>query len=140
MTSVDLPTENINMDDFANKTVSTKPYSVGHFDPKYKPPHPKDDSNISQGKTPEDYNARGCIFCGSLKHWDRDCKYKNTSSLRNVRSLLVDACSSEELLEEVEYEKCYNESIRDSNSETEEVNNEEYDLSNDHETSEESDF
>lgn len=40
------------------------------------PKFPKDDLNVTKrGKTPEEKGARGCIHCGSRKHWDKECKY-----------------------------------------------------------------
>ena len=39
------------------------------------PSFPKDDKNVSKGKTPEEKGARPCRHCGSAKHWDQDCKY-----------------------------------------------------------------
>ena len=82
-------------------------YSIGSTNTP-RPSHPKDDSNVSKPKTPADYNARGCIFCGSIMHWDRDCKYNKDKSSRIARAMFVDTdCSQEDILAEFEYEKCY---------------------------------
>ena len=88
---------------------STRTYAVGATNPP-KPQHPKDDANISKPKTPADYKARGCIFCGSRMHWDRDCKYNKDKAMRSARTMFVDSCSDEDILAELEYEKCYEDS------------------------------
>lgn len=40
-----------------------------------KPQFPKDDSNVSKGKTPESVGVRPCRYCGSGRHWDKECKF-----------------------------------------------------------------
>lgn len=55
-----------------------------------KPPFPRDDSVRSKGKTPEDKGARPCRHCGSLKHWDPDCKHAR-SGMRQARANLASA-------------------------------------------------
>ncbi|KDR72018.1 hypothetical protein GALMADRAFT_74250, partial [Galerina marginata CBS 339.88] len=46
------------------------------------PPFPKDDSNVSPRGTPEEKGGRPCRHCGSLKHWDPDCKYSKRGEKR----------------------------------------------------------
>lgn len=100
--------------DFKGKNVRT--YAVGVIDPNRKPAFPKDDSNVSKGRTPEDYGARGCFFCGSTKHWDRDCKHHTGKSIPKARTLFVDG-SPDELMAEAEYEQCYMDSLESSDNE-----------------------
>ena len=41
-------------------------------------------------------------------HWDRDCKYNKDKQVRTARTMFVDTdCSSEDIMAELEYEKCY---------------------------------
>ena len=94
------------------KSKGSRTYAVGIIDPNRKPAHPKDDSNVSKGKTPEDYGARGCLYCGSTKHWDRDCKYFKNNNAPKARTLFLE-CSSDEIFAEAEYEQCYLESQED---------------------------
>ena len=70
-----------------------------------KPEYPRDDSTVSEGKTPADYGARGCIHCGSTRHWDRDCKHAGDNR-RKVRAMFA-SFNSETLRAEAEYEDCY---------------------------------
>jgi hypothetical protein len=70
-----------------------------------KPEFPKDNSTVSEGKTPAEYGARGCIHCGSIRHWDRECRYAMVNS-RKVRSMFADF-TAEMLRAEAEYEDCY---------------------------------
>jgi|SRR6266436_739139 len=35
----------------------------------------KDNKNVTSWKTPESVNARPCQHCGSVKHWDYECKH-----------------------------------------------------------------
>jgi hypothetical protein len=77
-----------------------------------KPRYPPDDSNVSKPKKPADYNARGCIFCGSTMHWDRFCKYNKDNKLRSARAMFVDVeVSPEDVLGEMEYERCFDECL-----------------------------
>lgn len=57
-----------------------------------KPSYPKDDATVSKGKTPKDKGARGCRHCGSLMHWDSDCKYarKNAPRVRAHLATITD--------------------------------------------------
>jgi hypothetical protein len=73
----------------------------------FKAPHPKDDSNVSKGRTPEGWGARGCIKCGSKKHWDKDCKYwDKEKDGKRVRTRFAEA-SAEVLMAEAAYEKAF---------------------------------
>ncbi|QRW17991.1 Retrovirus-related Pol polyprotein from transposon [Rhizoctonia solani] len=58
------------------------------------PKYPKDDSTVSKGKTPKDKKARPCRHCGSMMHWDRDCKHAKKNS-RFVRSHMAQADDDE---------------------------------------------
>ncbi|QRW26688.1 Retrovirus-related Pol polyprotein from transposon [Rhizoctonia solani] len=58
------------------------------------PKYPKDDSTVSKGKTPKDKKARPCRHCGSMMHWDRDCKHAKKNS-RFVRSHMAQADNDE---------------------------------------------
>ena len=93
------------------------------------PPHPKDDSTVSKGRTPESYGARGCIFCGSRKHWDRECKFNKGNGIRQARTMYIEYESREDELEgEDEYERCYEDSLSvdfGQNEESEESEEEE---------------
>jgi hypothetical protein len=130
-----------NRDKF-QKSKSTRTYAIGSSNPP-KPAHPKDDSNVSKPKTPADYNARGCIFCGSRMHWDRDCKHSQGQATRSARAMFVDSESSEDIYAELEYENCYNDNIGQSshNSDQESSQDDEGEnQSSNPEDSEESDF
>jgi hypothetical protein len=95
-----------------SKRKPTRSYAVGWSNPKHTYPHPKDDSNVSKGKTPADYGARGCIYCGSTKHWDRECKHHKSSNVSRARAMFAD-CSPEDMHAEAEYERCYQESLEE---------------------------
>ncbi|QRW24333.1 hypothetical protein RhiXN_10657 [Rhizoctonia solani] len=58
------------------------------------PKYPKDDSTVSKGKTPKDKKARPCRHCGSMMHWDRDCKHAKKNS-RFVQSHMAQADDDE---------------------------------------------
>ena len=98
------------------KGKSVRTYAVGVVDPNRKPAFPRDDSNVSKGRTPEDYGARGCFFCGSTKHWDRDCNHHKGKSIPKARTLFVDS-SPDELMAEAEYEQCYLDSLEFTDNE-----------------------
>lgn len=68
-----------------------------------KPQYPKDDSNVSRGRTPEDMGARPCTYCGSRKHWDRDCKHFQKGK---SRAFLTNA-NVDVLMSEVEYQEAF---------------------------------
>jgi hypothetical protein len=94
------------------KPKPARTYAIGSNNPP-KPTYPKDDSTVSKPKTPADYKARGCIFCGSTMHWDRDCKHNKDKATRSARTMFVDTeCSSDDILAELEYEQCYEESLQ----------------------------
>jgi hypothetical protein len=101
----------------------SKTYSVGS-NIRSSPPHPKDDSVVSKGKTPADYGARGCIFCGSTKHWDRECKHNKGKALHKARNMFVDY-EPDDIHAEAEYERCYNESLDSSDDEEDDPENSE---------------
>ncbi|KIJ51022.1 hypothetical protein M422DRAFT_158736, partial [Sphaerobolus stellatus SS14] len=69
------------------------------------PPFPKDDSNISKGKTPEEKGARACRHCGSGKHWDNDCRHAR-SGARKVRAQFI-SMTDEDRQAMDEYEELY---------------------------------
>ncbi|QRW19991.1 Retrovirus-related Pol polyprotein from transposon [Rhizoctonia solani] len=58
------------------------------------PKYPKDDSTVPKGKTPKDKKARPCRHCGSMIHWDRDCKHAKKNS-RFVQSHMAQADDDE---------------------------------------------
>jgi hypothetical protein len=110
-----------------DKPKASRTYAVGAPNIP-KPAHPRDDSNVSKPKTPEDYNARGCVFCGSVKHWDRDCKYSKNKNFRTARTMFVDAdVAPEDIFGEMEYERCYEENLNlvEEDSETDDVQQDE---------------
>jgi hypothetical protein len=100
----------------SSKGKATRSYAVGWNNPKPSYPHPRDDSTVSKGKTPADYGARGCIFCGSKKHWDRDCKHFKSDTAHKARAMFTD-CSPDEMHAEAEYERCYQNSQEDLDEE-----------------------
>ncbi|KAB5587565.1 hypothetical protein CTheo_8996 [Ceratobasidium theobromae] len=51
-----------------------------------KPKHPPDDKNVSKHSTPEQKGARGCKYCGSNKHWDKECKFKPSQPFKPFRA------------------------------------------------------
>ncbi len=60
----------------SNSNPKVRTYAVGWTPILGKPPFPRDDSNISKRKqTPGQAGARPCRHCGSLMHWDSECKY-----------------------------------------------------------------
>jgi hypothetical protein len=102
-----------------SKSKTSRNYAVGGNSSNRTPAYPKDDSNVSKGKTPADYGARGCIFCGSTKHWDRECKYnKGNDALKKARAMFVDY-SPEELQEEADYNLHYAEEMNNQGSSSE---------------------
>jgi hypothetical protein len=116
-----------------------KSYNIGSTNPP-KPQHPKDDSNVSKPRTPADYKARGCVFCGSTMHWDRDCKYSKNQPMRSARSMFVDAdCSQDDILAELEYENCYEEFLSLTDQSSQESSEEDSKSQNDEEVSGQSD-
>jgi hypothetical protein len=126
------------------KPKSARTYAVGAPNVP-KPLYPKDDSTVSKPKTPANYQARGCIYCGSTMHWDRDCKYNKDKKIRSARTMFIDSdCAPEDILGEMEYERCYGENLglhETSEGEIEEVNEEDVsDSKSDQEESEGSDF
>ncbi|KDN39703.1 hypothetical protein RSAG8_08621, partial [Rhizoctonia solani AG-8 WAC10335] len=88
------------------------------------PPYPKDDNTVSKGKTPKDKKARPCRHCGSLMHWDRDCKYAKQNS-RTVRAHLAEASEDEWAAQEAYEELCDDAYMEESDSEPEEEASEE---------------
>ncbi|KAF8872745.1 hypothetical protein CPB84DRAFT_1753487 [Gymnopilus junonius] len=84
------------------------------------PKFPRDDSNVSKRKaTPEQKGARPCHHCGSLKHWDPECKYSYEGS-RMASANLVTASSNEEDTQR-EYNDLYF-NLEDNEERMEEVN------------------
>jgi hypothetical protein len=125
-----------------SKGKSSRNYAIGWNNPKQSYPHPKDDSNVSKGKTPADYGARGCIFCGSKKHWDCDCKHFKDDTIHKARTMFTD-CTSDEMHAEAEYERCYQESqedLDDSETSSEEEAEQTGELRSEHSDEEHSDF
>ncbi|KAF6750102.1 hypothetical protein DFP72DRAFT_1072715 [Ephemerocybe angulata] len=67
---------------------------VGSHD-KLKPPQfPKDDENVSKRGTPESKGGRACRHCGSMKHWDYECKYARRGE-RQARVNFVEVAEDE---------------------------------------------
>ena len=125
---------------------SVRTYSIGNNTQKT-PPHPRDDSNVSKGKTPGDYGARGCIFCGSTRHWDRECKHNQGKALFKARTMFVEY-EPDDIHAEAEYDRCYHESRdfanddedSDQDQSEQEESTENTERPNDSTESEESDF
>ncbi|KAG8942694.1 hypothetical protein FRC03_002927 [Tulasnella sp. 419] len=68
-------------------------------------PFAKDDSVISRGKTPEMVNARPCQHCGSLKHWDNNCRHTRKGA-KQAKANFVNP-STECIAAQEEYEEAY---------------------------------
>jgi hypothetical protein len=60
------------------------------------------------------YGARGCIKCGSKKHWDRDCKYWNKKDDNKAVHARYARYTAEVLRAEASYEMAYEEHLLDS--------------------------
>ncbi|QRW19822.1 Retrovirus-related Pol polyprotein from transposon [Rhizoctonia solani] len=84
------------------------------------PPYPKDDNTVSKGKTPKDKKARPCRHCGSMMHWDWDCKYAKKNS-RNVRAQMAEASEEERAAQEAYDDLCDDAYMEESESESEEL-------------------
>ncbi len=71
-------------------------------------PFAKDDSRVSKGRTPKDLGIRGCRYCGSLNHWDKDCRHatKNPKRTGRPRANLA-SISDESVSEEETYDALY---------------------------------
>ncbi len=69
------------------------------------PAFPKDDKTVSNGKTPEQKGARACRHCGSLKHWDNECKHARQGA-RSVRAHFASP-SDGYLTAQAAYEEAY---------------------------------
>jgi hypothetical protein len=98
------------------------------------PTHAKDDNTVSTGKTPKDKGARPCRHCGSLMHWDNDCKYSKLEK-RKTKVNLAEV-DQDYVLAYFAYNNAYNarnEEDEESSEEEAEVN-----VSNAQETSESS--
>lgn len=76
-------------------TVEAETHLTGYTKELGKPAYPKDDSTVSKGRTPKDKGARGCRHCGSLMHWDSDCKYSRRNAPQ-VRAHLATISDPEE--------------------------------------------
>ncbi|KAB5587505.1 hypothetical protein CTheo_9056 [Ceratobasidium theobromae] len=63
-----------------------------------KPMHLPDDKNVSKYSTPEQKGARGCKYCGSKKHWDKECKYRPPQPFKPFKAKVnyVEGHSSDE--------------------------------------------
>lgn len=95
-----------------NKQESRKVYAVGY---QYiKPQFPPDDKNVSKRRTPESYGARGCIYCGSKKHWDKECKHSDQGK-KKVRTFFVHL-PQDTLRSEADYEDAYQASVESDES------------------------
>jgi hypothetical protein len=104
--------------DKRSKPKSARTYAVGAPNAPA-PKFPRDDSNVSKPKTPADYKARGCIFCGSTMHWDKECKYNKDRKWRSARTMFTDTdVGPEDVLGEMEYERCYEEYLNAASEET----------------------
>jgi hypothetical protein len=126
----------------ANDRVKSKSYVIGGQTKR--PEYPKDDKTVSKGKTPESVGARGCIHCGSLKHWDRDCKYAN-KGVRKAKTYFAEL-SPDDLRAEAEYREVYfasqDASIEDESDEDidEEVDTDQIEEESDRNEDKEEDF
>ncbi|KEP45274.1 hypothetical protein V565_294030, partial [Rhizoctonia solani 123E] len=89
------------------------------------PPYPKDDNTVSKGKTPKDKKARPCRHCGSLMHWDRDCKHARQNS-RAIRLHLAEASEDEWAAQEAYEELCDDTYMEESEPEPEEASEEDF--------------
>ena len=69
------------------------------------PQYPKDDTNVSVGRTPESKGARPCRHCGSGKHWDRECKHSRKGE-RQARVNLA-RLTEDDLRAQDEYDDAY---------------------------------
>jgi hypothetical protein len=104
----------------SEKTTNDKrTYTIGWVGSK--PQYPKDDNTISKGRTPEEMGARPCHFCGSSKHWDRDCKYASRNRIR-TNARLVNA-TAETLRAEIDYQEAYLASINSDHEDPGSSNN-----------------
>ncbi|KAG8943828.1 hypothetical protein FRC03_002308 [Tulasnella sp. 419] len=93
-----------------NKKKISSPYkarahAIGWLQDLGPPPFAKDDSVISRGKTPEMVNARPCRHCGSLKHWDNDCRHA-CKGTKQVKANFVNP-TTEYIAAQEEYEEAY---------------------------------
>ena len=81
------------------------------------PKFSRDDSNVSKRSTPEQKGARGCRHCGSMKHWDNECRYSK-SGTRRARSNFVALTTKG-----IEAQQAYDALCYDTDSETDEESN-----------------
>ncbi len=79
------------------------------------PPFPKDDHNVSARATPESKGARPCQYCGSGKHWDRECKHARQGTKR-ARANFV-SLDTDELEAQEQYDAVYYDELSDSTDE-----------------------
>lgn len=89
---------------FSNDKVKTaKTYAVGWNG--NRPKFPKDNKNVSKGRTPEQYGARGCKYCGSRKHWDVECIHAKDES--NNAKVFFTEWSAVAMHAEANYQEAY---------------------------------
>ncbi|TDL20741.1 hypothetical protein BD410DRAFT_725294, partial [Rickenella mellea] len=72
-----------------------------------KPKFPRDDSNVSKGKTPEQKGARPCRYCGSPKHWDPECKHAKKGAKFRAKANLAAIYTEEDIQADLEYDALY---------------------------------
>lgn len=79
-------------------------------------PYPKDDTNVSKGRTPAMKGLSPCMNCGSGNHWSRECKFwaKRPTTARTRLS----SCTMEELEEMDAHDTGYLEEIEESEGES----------------------
>jgi hypothetical protein len=71
----------------------------------FKPQYPKNDKNVSRGRTPEMAGGRPCRFCGSHKHWDKDCEHAK-EGYRQAKTQTA-SFNAAAMRAEAEYEEAY---------------------------------
>ncbi|KZT31709.1 hypothetical protein SISSUDRAFT_970776, partial [Sistotremastrum suecicum HHB10207 ss-3] len=76
---------------FPSSRRQVRAHLIGQSSNLPKPQFPRDDSNVSSGRTPEALGARPCKYCGSAKHWDNDCRHARKGEKRlRVNKISVD--------------------------------------------------
>src|ERR1700761_2579278 len=95
---------------------------LGYSENLPQPKYPKDDSNVSLYNTPESKGARDCRYCGSSKHWDKECKYARKEAKVNFITQVPEDVKAEE-----EYRQAYEDANLEE-SENDENTNQDHNL------------